>query len=280
VAITGEEDEKTFNDKVRLIIRDCLGANPGSAKDRVYDELVSRMVRTGRMEAHNFDELLRQVAEEVKTPVMKNLFDKKEPDLFGTHEISRWYLKETQLAIADATETAKEDSAVDSLSAFIDRYLNDNPGEEGVHYSDLFEYYIYAVKDKPRRQLAEFLPDYFYKTEQGTWRPPASEEEERAKAEARAKGLGRRVKRYLAQLEHGAVIPEAEHPNDATLAEWIRHCKRAGLYGQGKVLYERGGLNPHNLTEEAMANVEEDYQVCMRILSRNAASQSDKRRKD
>jgi SAM-dependent methyltransferase len=280
LAITGEEDDTTFNQKVCRIVREYLGTHPGATRDRIYDELVSRMVRSGLMEAHDFDELLRQVAEEVKTPVMKNLFEKKEPDFFGTHEISRWYLKETQLAVADAAETAKEDKAVDSLSAFMQRYLSENPGEEGVHYSDLFEHYIYAVKDKPRRQLAEFLPDYFYKTEEGTWRLPASQEEDRAKAEARAKGLGRRVKRYLAQLEHGAAIPEAERPNDATLAEWIRHCKRAGLYEQGKLLYERGGLNLDNLTEEAMANLEEDYQVCARMLSRTAGAQAGTRRKD
>jgi len=118
--------------------------------------------------------------------------------------------------------------------------------------------------------LAEFLPDYFFKTEQGTWRLPASEEEERAKREARVKGLGRRVKRYVAQLEQGAIIPDHERPNDATLAEWIRHCKRAGLYAQGKLLYEKGGLNPDNLAEEAMVNVEEDYQVCARMLARRA----------
>ena len=125
------------------------------------------------------------------------------------------------------------------------------------------------MKDKPRRQLAEFLPDYFYKTDLGTWRLPASEEEKQAKAEARVKGVGRRVKRYISQLEQGVTIPENERPNDATLAEWIRHCKRAGLYEQGKLLYEKGGLNPDNLPEEAMVNVEEDYQVCARMLARH-----------
>ncbi len=270
IAITGNEDKTTFNEKIRQIIRDYLGANPGSTKDRVYDEVVSRMVRSGQMEAHDFDNILRTLAEEIKTPVMKNLFEKKEPDLFGTHEIGRWYLRETELVIADAAETAREDAAAEKIGSFIKGFLNKNPGEEGVHYSDLFEHYVYTVKDKPRRQLAEFLPDYFFKTEQGTWRLPASEEEERAKREARVKGLGRRVKRYVAQLEQGAIIPDHERPNDATLAEWIRHCKRAGLYAQGKLLYEKGGLNPDNLAEEAMVNVEEDYQVCARMLARRA----------
>lgn len=268
VAITGDEDKTTFNDKVRLIICDYIGANPGCSKDRIYDEVVSRMVRSGQMEAHDFDELLRQVAEEVKTPVMKNLFEQKDADLFGSHEIGRWYLKEDELAVADAAETAREDAAADKLSTFIKEFLKKHPGDEGVHYSDLFEHYIYAVKDKPRQQLVEILPDYFYKTEQGTWRLPDSEEEERAKSEARVKGLGRRIKRYIAQLDQGVATPDHERPNDATLTEWIRHCKRSGLYEQGKLLYEKGGLNLDNLTEEVMVNVEEDYQVCVRMLAR------------
>lgn len=256
IAITGDEDKTTFNEKVRQIIHDYLGANPGSTKDRIYDEVVSRMVRSGQMEAHDFNDLLRQVAEESKIESGKN----------GG---GRWYLKEAELVIADAAENAREDAAAEKIGAFIKEFLKKHPGDEGVHYSDLFEHYIYAVKDKPRRQLAEFLPDYFYKTEQGTWRLPASEEEEKAKREARVKGLGRRVKRYIAQLEQGAVIPDHERPNDATLAEWIRHCKRAGLFEQGKLLYEKGGLNPDNLPEEAMVNVEEDYQVCARMLARD-----------
>jgi len=270
VAITGDEDETTFNDKIRLIIREYLCTNPGAAKDRIYDEIVSRMVRSGQMEAHDFDAILRTVAEEVKTPVKKDLFRDEDPNIFGSHEVSRWYLKETELVVSDAAETAREDAAAEDLAGFMQKYLGKYPGEEGVHYSDLFEHYIYAVKDQPRRHIAEFLPDYFYKTEHGIWRLPASEEEERAKAEARTKGLGRRVKRYIAWIEQGAAIPESERPSDATLAEWIRHCKRAGLYEQGKLLYEKGGLNLDNLFEETMVNVEEDYQVCVRMLGRTS----------
>jgi len=279
IAISGKEDKTTFNEKVCQIIRDYIGANSGSTKDHIYDEVVSRMVRRGQMEAHDFDELLRTVAEEVKTPVKKDLFRNEEPNIFGTHEIGRWYLKETELVIADAAENAREDAAAEKIGAFIKGHLKNHPGDEGVHYSDLFEHYIYAVKDKPRRQLAEFLPDYFYKTEQGTWRLPASEEEELAKREARVKGLGRRVKRYIAQLEQGAIIAEHERPNDATLADWIRHCKRAGLYEQGKLLYEKGGLNPDNLPEDVMVNAEEDYQVCARMLARGKDSEAGKTRK-
>ena len=48
------------------------------------------------------------------------------------------------------------------------------------------------------------------------------------------------------------------------LAEWIRHCKRTGLYEEGKLLFERGGLDLHALSEELAVDVEEDYQVCAR----------------
>ena len=107
------------------------------------------------------------------------------------------------------------------------------------------KHYIYVVpaKDKPRRPLAEWLLDYFYKTEDGTYRLPASEEEEQIKKEGRTKGVGRRIKRYLSYLEQGVPVPARERPDDATLADWIRHAKRSGMYLEGKLLYERGGLN-------------------------------------
>lgn len=279
VTITGNEDRTTLGDKVRRIIREYLGAHPGTTKDRIYDEVVSSMVRSGQMEAHNFDEILRGVAEEVKTPVMKNLFRNEDPNLFGTHEVSRWYLRETEPDVGDAAECAMEDKAAERLESFMKAHLKKHAEDEGVHYSDLFEQYVYSVKEKPRRQLADFLPDYFFKTEAGTWRPPASLEEAKAKAEGRANGTGRRVKRYIALLELGASIPDRDRPNDASLAEWVRHCKRAGLYEQGKLLYEKGGLNLEKLPEEVMVGVEEDYQVCARMLSRDEAAKPTRTRK-
>ena len=231
------------------------------------------------MEAHNFSELLRQVAEEVREPVKKNLLENEDPNLFGTHEVSRWYLKNAVLAVTDEAESAKEDAAADIVKAFIKAHLKKHPGEEGVHYSDLFEHYIYAVKDKPRRALVDWLPDYFFRTDEGTYRVPSSDDEERLKAEGRAKGTNRHIKRYLAYLEQGIAVPEEEHPNDATLAEWLRHAKRSGLYEQGKLLYEKGGLNPGNLAEEVAVGVEEDYQVCVRALTRAAGTTISRRKK-
>ncbi len=273
VTIRGDEDQATFSEKVRSIIRDYLTVNPGATKDRIYDEVVSRMVRAGRMEAHNFDEILAQVAEEVREPVKKNLFENESPDLFGTHEIGRWYLKEVGASVLDAAESAKEDTAAEKLKSFISTYLKKHPAVEGVHYSDLFEQYVYTVKDKPRRPLAEWLLDYFYKTEAGTYRLPESAEEEQLKAAGRSQGTSRHIKRYLAYLQQGLAVPAKERPNDATLAEWIRHCKRSGLYEQGKLLYEMGGLNLDSLSEEMQVDVEEDYQVCVRLLAR-ATSES------
>ena len=91
--ITRLIDGRTFVELGAQVIRDFLTSHPGATKDRIYDELVSRMVQAGKMEAHDFNALLRGVAEEVQEPVKENLFDNKEPDLFGSHISSRWYLK-------------------------------------------------------------------------------------------------------------------------------------------------------------------------------------------
>jgi DNA modification methylase len=278
IVIDENEDDTTFAQKAHAIIRDYLSTHPGSSKDRIYDEVVSRMVRRGQMEAHNFDELLKQLAEEVKKPVRKDLFEYENPDLFGTHESSHWYLKEEDPVWEDEPEIAREDAAAKKLEQFIKKWLKENPHREGVHYSDLFECYIYAVKEKPRRQLIDWLPDYFYKTLEGTYRLTASDEERSAKEEARHSGQNRRIKRYVSYLENGLPVPEKERPSDATLAEWIRTCKRSGMYARGKYLYEQGGLNLDKLSEEAAVNVEEDYLVCVRSLSREQAGQKQAKR--
>jgi len=66
------------------------------------------------MEAHDFEKLLRSLAEEA---------------LEG-----RWYLKETAEQI-DQAEQSREDAAASRLEIFITKYLKKNPEEEGVHYS-------------------------------------------------------------------------------------------------------------------------------------------------
>lgn len=263
-----EQEGDGFSARVRELICDFLSMYPGTTKDRVYDHVVSSMVRAGAMQAHNFEELLSQVAEPVREAVKKNLFEEKDPDLFGTHEVVRWYLKSTQLDVVDAAESAKEDGAAERLSTCISTKLEASPWSDGVHYSDLFEHFIYSVHDKPRRPMIEWLLDYFYKTESGTYRLPATDEEARIKGDGRSKGTSRRIKRYIAFIEQGVTIPTGEQPSDATLADWIRHAKMSGMYDAGRMLFERGGLSLDRLPEETAVHVEEDYQVCVRLLNR------------
>ena len=99
--------------------------------------------------------------------------------------------------------------------------------------------------------------DYFYKTPEGTYHLPTDETEAEAKAEARASGVLRRIKRFLAYLANGSIVPDRERPNAATLADWIRHCHLSG---------------------EVAVDVEEDYQVCVRILTRAGGDQPKKKK--
>lgn len=240
--LTGEEDTATFAEKARFILRDFLEAHPGNTADRLYDELVSRMVRRGEFERHNFDELLRSVAEEVD---------------------GRWYLLETAGQV-DEAESKKESAAAKHLETFMVERLKGGRGEsEGVHYSDLFEQYL-PIKDKPRRLLQDWLPEFFFKTPEGTWRPPANEEERQQKAALRSSGALRRIKRFANALVDGVPPADRDKPENAvTLADWIRQCRRAGLFELGRVLYEKGGLRFEELNEEMRLLVDEDYQICV-----------------
>ena len=102
VFIPANVDVPTFNDLARQVIRDYLTAHPGATKDRIYDAVVSCMVRKGQMEPHDFDTLLRSVAEEGQQK---------------QHQ-GRWYLKETADQV-DQAEKGKEDRAAARLECFI-----------------------------------------------------------------------------------------------------------------------------------------------------------------
>jgi hypothetical protein len=249
LTLFGDEEQSTFTQKARAIIAESLEKHPGSSADRLYDELVSRMVRKGEFERHNFDEILHSVAEGVD---------------------GRWYLLETADQV-DEAENHKEADAAAHLETFMHQYLHENPGEIGVHYSDLFERYL-LIQAKPRRLMQEWLPEFFFKTESatgvGTWRPPANEEERAQKEALRISGTLRRIKRFANALLEGVPPHERDIPaNTATAADWIRQCRRAGLYGQGRALYEKGGFTFDGLGEEARMEVEEDYQICVRRSS-------------
>lgn len=239
--ITGDEDAATFTEKARLILVGTLDTHPGSTADRLYDELVSRMVRKGEFERHNFDEILRSVAEEVN---------------------GRWYLLDTA-GLVDETESKKETAAAKRLEAYMQKVLSEQRDAMGIHYSDLFEQYL-PIKDKPRRLLQDWLPEFFIKTPDGTWRPPANEEERQQKAALRSSGALRRIKRFTNTLVDGVPPADRDKPENAiTLADWIRQCRRAGLFELGRVLYEKGGLRFEELNEEMRLLVEEDYQICV-----------------
>ena len=242
LTLFGDEDAATFAEKARAILHEALEAHPGRPADRLYDELVSRMVRKGEFERHNFDELLHSVAEEVD---------------------GRWYLLETADQV-DEAESAKEAAAAAHLEEFINQVFSEKPGLSGVHYSDLFEQYL-PVQDKPRRLLADWLPEYFFRTPEGTWRPPADDEERAQKEALRTSGTLRRIKRFARALLEGVPPHHRDRPvNIATAADWIRQCRRAGLYELGRALYEKGGFNFEELGDEGQLEVEEDYQVCVR----------------
>jgi DNA modification methylase len=273
----GGGDVATFTEFARQIVKDFLIQHPGATKDRIYDELVSRLVASRSMEAHDFDALLRSVAEEVKQPVKEDLFRNKEADLFGSHVQSRWYLKETADQV-DHAEQAKEDAAAARLAKFVSEYLKKKPELEGVHYSDLFEQFL-PVHDKPRRLLADWLPEYFVKTPGGTWRLPDKDESQQL-AKLREAGTLRRIKRFANALIDGVPVRDKDRPgSDVNLLDWLRQCRRAGLYEQGKAIYEKGGLNLANLTDEQQIEAEDDYRICSRRGSTEEAKPKRQRRK-
>ena len=51
-----------FHVRARVIISEYLKAHPGSPKDRIYDHFMCKLIKTGRMEDHDFEKLLSQVA--------------------------------------------------------------------------------------------------------------------------------------------------------------------------------------------------------------------------
>ena len=237
----GDEDDATFTEKARLILGECLNVHPGTTADRLYDDLVSRMVRRGEFQSHNFDELLRSVAEEVN---------------------GRWYLLETAGQV-DEAESNKEVAAGKCLEVYMKKALSEQDNGMGLHYSELFEQYL-SIKDKPRRLLQEWLPEFFFKTTEGTWRPPMNDEERSQKVALRSSGALRRIKRFANALIDGVPPVYRDKPeNTVTLTDWIRQCRRAGLYDLGRALYEKGGLRFDELSEETQLQVDEDYQICV-----------------
>lgn len=272
VYIPENADHKTFMEVGRDVLRDFLTEHPGSTKDRAYDEVISRLVRRGEMESHDFDALLQSVAEDVSESS-----DFSEQDSTPTDK-RRWYLKETADQI-DVAEQSLETSAADLLEQFMLAKLEEQPELDGVHYSDLLEQY-FVIGQKPRRHPKEWMPEHFFRTEKGSWRPPADETERQQKAAMREAGTLRRMKRFANALIEGVPVREQDCPDGVlTLVEWIRQCRRAGLYEQGRAMYEKGGLDLSKLDDEEQIEVEDDYRICVKRGSEDKPKKATKGRK-
>ena len=110
------------------------------------------------------------------------------------------------------------------------------------------------------------LTNVWPRTARGSIRAVTSNGEERAQKEAlRTSGILRRIKRFARALLEGVPPHDRDRPaNIATAADWVRQCRRAGLYELGRALYEKGGFNFQELSDEGQLEVEEDYQICVR----------------
>ena len=62
-------------------------------------------------------------------------------------------------------------------------------------------------------------------------------------------------------------------------SDWLRQCRRAGLYEQGRATYEMGGLNLANLTDEQQIEAEDDYRIRVRRGSDQEAKPRKRQRK-
>ncbi len=82
-------------------------------------------------------------------------------------------------------------------------------------------------------------------------------------------GLNRKIKRLVAFIVQGVPVPDAVRPDNLTLAEWVLHSRRAGLYLEGKLLFERAGLMLDALSEEMQVEVQEAYQTCNKMNSKS-----------
>lgn len=77
----------------------------------------------------------------------------------------------------------------------------------------------------------------------------------------------RQIPQYVAHLMEGTAVIAS--PGVKTICRWIRLCRQIGWNFEGTTLYERGGLDIAALTEAEAAEVEEDYHICKRELTRH-----------
>jgi hypothetical protein len=102
-----------------------------------------------------------------------------------------------------------------------------------------------------------------------------SEHEYRKKQIEERLQLRREIERYVASLTMEESPQLKHHLNTSTFVLWMRECRRAEMYEAGRMLYEKSAICLSNLIEFQQVRVEEDYMVCMRILSRKKAQEPD-----
>jgi hypothetical protein len=104
-------------------------------------------------------------------------------------------------------------------------YLSDTTEFEGMDSSDLFEQ-VLPLQDKPCRLLANWLPEFFYRTSEGTWRLPRDDEERQQKQHLRTNGTLRQIKRFTNALLNSVPPADRDHPKNAPpLANWFNECR-------------------------------------------------------
>ncbi len=109
------------------------------------------------------------------------------------------------------------------------------------------------------------------------WRPGRNF---RSVAELFTKAESVGIKRFANALMDGVPLRDKDRPgSDVDLLDWLRQCRRAGLYDQGKAIYEKGGLDLAKLTDEQQIEAEDDYRICVRRGSSQEPKPKRQRRK-
>jgi len=160
------------NKEILSVIQKILSEDDGADEEETGGTEISactesQIVHRADMDVHIIDAALKSLIEPSVGP---------DPDLNAP-----------ELDAAVTSESAKEDMAAEVIRKFMAKKIKESPSAEDIPYGDLFEHYVYSIKNKPRRPLADWILDYFYKTDSETYRLPSTPAEERVKAVGRAR---------------------------------------------------------------------------------------------
>ncbi len=109
---------------------------------------------------------------------------------------------------------------------------------------------------------------------------PANDQERKQKTDLRQTGTLRRINRFANALIDCVPVRDKDRPgSDVDLLDWLRQSRRAGLYAQGRAIYEKGGLNLANLTDGQQIEAEDDYRLCVRRGSEQEGKPKKRQRK-